>query len=260
MRAESNHTRPIHASKHSLKPTAGGVVFGIGLACFIIGLAFIATLEGTTKTSKVKGTTTQLSASQVLAYVNVIRQESGIAPLIVHPALEQAATQKAAHMIEAGYWDHTDPRSGTTPWQFIDATDYRYSKAGENLARDFDDSQQVTEAWMASPPHRANILEPAYTHTGIGIAYGMREHQPTVLVVQLLATPLLTGEAPEPAHFSSAPAVSPQSFTPILLAFSGGLMLISVGFSLVLLSRQHLKKGARNQSDTHTPPLRLWST
>lgn len=260
MRAESNHTLPPHASKSARNATAQRITFVVGLICLIIGITFILALKRASSQAKVKGTATQLSASQVLAHVNLLRQELGIAPLVVHPSLEQAAAQKAAHMIDSGYWEHTDPNTGITPWQFIDATGYRYAKAGENLARDFDDSQKVTEAWMASPPHRANLLESAYRHTGIGIAYGMRSDQPTVLVVQLLAKPLLLHETERTGEFMSTTAVAPQSTPTIMLIFAGGILFVVVGLGVLMLSRRNSAQQVSNRQSNNAPPLHLWST
>lgn len=39
---------------------------------------------------------------------------------------------------------------------------------GENIARGQTSAQQVTNAWMNSPGHRANILNEDFTHIGVG--------------------------------------------------------------------------------------------
>jgi uncharacterized protein YkwD len=260
MRAESNHKHALHASKSRLIFATKSVSFVAGIALLVLGIASLVTISISANFLRVKGATTQLSISQLLAFVNAHRQEFGIAPLIVHPALEQAAAQKAAHMVEHGYWDHADPSSGTTPWQFIDAAGYRYAKAGENLARDFDDSHKVTDAWMASPTHRANMLERDYTHTGIGIAYGMHDQKPTVLVVQLMATPLATGFEMRTSEFTSTPAVTPQSILTVFLFFSGGMVFATGGIGLLMLSKKRKRFKTPDRSDSNTPPLHLWST
>lgn len=260
MRAESNHTLPACASSRTVVATIQRVSFVMACMCIIIGIVFIVTLKQASSQTKIKGTATQLSSSQVLAYVNLLRQESGLAPLEVHPALEQAAAQKAAHMIAGDYWEHTDPHSGITPWQFIDDAGYRYVKAGENLARDFDDARYVTEAWMASPPHRANLLESAYKHTGIGIAYGVGNNQPTVLVVQLLATPLPLSETENKAEFMSTTAVAPQSKLTLILIFAGGLVFVLIGLVLFILSRRYNTNQAPDRQSNNAPPLHLWSS
>lgn len=260
MRAESNHKRSLHASKNKRVLTPTHALFVAGFASLVIGVASLALASSHTNLINVQGASTQLSISQLLAFVNAKRQELGIAPLIVHPALEQAAAQKAAHMVERGYWDHSDPSSGVTPWQFIDAAGYRYAKAGENLARDFDDSQQVTDAWMASPSHKANMLESDYTHTGIGIAYGMLDEKPTVLVVQLMAAPLEVGAPVSTSEFSATPAVTPQSLLTIFVFFFGGMLFASAGLGIIMLSKKRKKIKKIDPTGNNAPPLHLWST
>jgi hypothetical protein len=260
MRAESNHKHSIHASKSHYSLARKHALFAAGITCLIMGITSLAMFSHPTRLMNVKGVTTQLSISQLLAFVNAKRQEQGIAPLIVHPALEQAAAQKAAHMVERGYWDHSDPSSGVTPWQFIDAAGYRYAKAGENLARDFEDSQLVVDAWMASPSHKANMLEREYTHTGIGIAYGILDEKPTVLVVQLMATPLEAGARVNTSEFMATPAVTPQSLITVLLFFFGGVLTASAGLALLVISRKHKKIKTFDHPGSSGPPLHLWST
>jgi uncharacterized protein YkwD len=50
----------------------------------------------------------------------------------------------------------------------ITAAGYRWSVAGENIATGFATPASVMNAWMHSPDHRANILNPAYTDIGVG--------------------------------------------------------------------------------------------
>ena len=47
---------------------------------------------------------------------------------------------------------------------------YQYSWLGENIASFFPDAQSLVNAWMASAPHRANILNAQFTMAGIGVA------------------------------------------------------------------------------------------
>jgi uncharacterized protein YkwD len=48
---------------------------------------------------------------------------------------------------------------------------YKYSWLGENIAFNYPDDNSVMIAWMNSPEHRANILNPNFTQIGVGIAY-----------------------------------------------------------------------------------------
>jgi len=47
-----------------------------------------------------------------------------------------------------------------------------YKSAGENIAAGQSTPQQVVQAWMNSPGHRANILSRSYTRIGVGYAKG----------------------------------------------------------------------------------------
>ena len=43
-----------------------------------------------------------------------------------------------------------------------------YRAAGENIAIGYATPEAVVNAWMNSPGHRANILNPSYTQLGVG--------------------------------------------------------------------------------------------
>ena len=119
---------------------------------------------------------------------NEERQTEKLSTLIVNPLLTKAAELKAEDMATKGYFAHTSPE-GKTPWYWIDQVGYDYQYAGENLAINFTDSEDVTNAWMQSPTHRANIEKDKYTEMGTGIATGMYEGKETVFVTQIYASP-----------------------------------------------------------------------
>jgi uncharacterized protein YkwD len=123
------------------------------------------------------------------------RTDNNLQPLSVNPLLSQAAQDKANDMAAKGYFSHVSP-DGTLPWRWFTKAGYSYEFAGENLAINFDDSNNVVNAWMASPMHRANILKSQYTETGIGIATGMYEGHSTTFVVQFFAKPALAAAVP----------------------------------------------------------------
>ncbi len=122
------------------------------------------------------------------ALANQERQANNMPELAVSPILTRAAELKAQDMAEKQYFAHTSPE-GKTPWYWLNQVDYAYEYAGENLAIDFSDSRDVTNAWMNSPTHRANIVKAAYTEVGTGIAIGTFEGSRTVFVAQVYANP-----------------------------------------------------------------------
>jgi hypothetical protein len=69
------------------------------------------------------------------------------------------------------------------------AEGYRPLFGGENLAVHFDEAEDADRGWMASPGHRANIVDPRFIETGVGVAQGDFEGIPTAFVVQLFGTP-----------------------------------------------------------------------
>ena len=46
-----------------------------------------------------------------------------------------------------------------------------FSRWGENVAAGYGSASSVIDAWMGSSGHRANILNPGFTHVGVAVAY-----------------------------------------------------------------------------------------
>lgn len=110
----------------------------------------------------------ELTAENVLISVNNARIDAGMAPLVRTARLDSAAQLHLDDMLTKGYFAHTSP-SGVIFQQWIVMSGYQYLYAGENLARNYADMTETMQAWMASPEHKANILKPEYTETGIAV-------------------------------------------------------------------------------------------
>lgn len=131
----------------------------------------------------VLGYATDISVDKILTLVNQKRAEANLSPLTLSDQLSQASTQKANDMFSKNYWAHISP-TGTTPWVFINSSGYQYLYAGENLARNFNSSAEVVDAWMNSPSHRANIMKPEYKDIGLAVMNGKLDGEDTTLVVE----------------------------------------------------------------------------
>jgi len=199
----------------------------------------------TTQLGHVLGYASSITVSQVLDLINKERVTQGENTLALNDQLNQAALAKAVDMFNEQYWAHNSP-SGKTPWVFVQGTGYRYAIAGENLARDFGDTQNMVNAWMASPSHKANILQEKYRDTGIAVVDGKLNGVETTLVVQLFGNP--TTITPNILHQSekttqAAPSTSKVlsdvvSFTQPLISpvdFTRSFFLAMVGLVLVVL-------------------------
>lgn len=142
-----------------------------------------------------------LSSPQLAAVVSSIlvdltngdRAAGGLSMLTVNPVLVAAAQAKANDMATKGYFAHVSPE-GVDPWHWFKDAGYSFEYAGENLAIDFVDSADVERAWMNSPTHRKNILDPHYTEIGIATARGMYQGRLTTFVVQEFGTPASSRE------------------------------------------------------------------
>jgi uncharacterized protein YkwD len=111
-----------------------------------------------------------------LCLVNRERSTHGVGPLATNSDLQRAAQGHSESMASGSYFEHTGP--GGTLLERITASGYLpgpnalYS-VGENIAYgSLQDSTPVAivAAWMASPGHRANILNPSFREVGIGVS------------------------------------------------------------------------------------------
>lgn len=132
----------------------------------------------------VLGYATDIHVEQLLSDTNNRRTAQGLSSLRLNSLLSQAAAAKAQDMFTNNYWAHNGPE-GKTPWNFIVNAGYRYTIAGENLAKNFSTSSGVVEAWMESATHRDNIVKPGYTDIGFAVVNGVLNGEETTLVVQM---------------------------------------------------------------------------
>jgi uncharacterized protein YkwD len=158
------------------------------LGIYLLNQAFIKYLSLTKP--GVLGYSSEITAQKVFDQTNQQRTALGLTPLKYNSLLSQSATKKAEDMFANNYWAHNSPK-GTTPWDFFKAVGYQYSVAGENLARDFYDTDSLMKAWMNSPTHKANIINQKYQEIGIGVVNGTLGGIKTTLVVQHFGTPIV---------------------------------------------------------------------
>ncbi|MFB7617257.1 CAP domain-containing protein [Kitasatospora sp. NPDC056181] len=110
-------------------------------------------------------------AQQVVDLVNAQRAQNGCGPLTAEPRLATAAQGHSEDMAARNYFDHASPE-GYHADHRIEATGYRWSAWGENIARGQKDPAAVMDAWMNSPGHRANILNCSFKQIGVGVKTG----------------------------------------------------------------------------------------
>jgi uncharacterized protein YkwD len=109
----------------------------------------------------------------VLCLINEQRAEAGVAPVRLNPKLGQAAARHSNDMVDQGFFSHTSS-DGSTFIDRIAATGYtrgaRSWLVGENLvwgSGGLSTPASMVEAWVESPPHRANLLRGRFREVGL---------------------------------------------------------------------------------------------
>jgi hypothetical protein len=176
-RSNNHRARVLHPEALFILMLLVGGIFG--------GFRLLSTLPHST--AGILGFASNINPGQVVEATNAERSAQGLSALTYNDQLSRAAVAKAQDMFADQYWAHTAP-DGTQPWAFIRGAGYNYRVAGENLARDFSDTPGMMAAWMASPTHRANIVNTKYEEIGVGVVDGVLEGYETTLVVQMFGS------------------------------------------------------------------------
>jgi hypothetical protein len=140
--------------------------------------------------------------ARFVALVNDARARAGIAPLTVDPELTALARDWSAQMAAAGGISHAPRISAgiTQDWQ----------KVGENVGRG-PAVDPIMDAFIASPKHYENLMDPAFTKIGVGVVWSGNTLYTTHRFMQLrsdAAPPPPATEPPPPAPTASSPSPS----------------------------------------------------
>jgi uncharacterized protein YkwD len=106
----------------------------------------------------------------VVERTNDVRAQHGLAPLAIHPQLMQAAQAHSADQAAQQRMSHTGS-NGSTVADRVEAIGYVWSGIAENVAAGQPAATSVTDAWLGSPGHRANMLNASLVHVGVAVAY-----------------------------------------------------------------------------------------
>lgn len=121
---------------------------------------------------------TSAMRTATLCLLNEERADAGLRPLSEHRKLEKAAFRFSKEMVNKRFFDHVSP-SGSTLSTRVKKVKYtkgaRSWALGENIAWGTGTRAtpaSIVDAWMHSPGHKRNILDPTFREIGIGIAAG----------------------------------------------------------------------------------------
>lgn len=107
--------------------------------------------------------------NEVIRLVNIERSKNGLSGLTSDWQLSRVARYKSTDMRDKNYFSHYSPTYGD-PFKMMHDFGINFYAAGENIAMGQQTPAAVMTAWMNSPGHRANILNPQYNEIGVGIA------------------------------------------------------------------------------------------
>ena len=111
-------------------------------------------------------------ATQVVTLINQHRASLGLRQLAVSSTLTASSQWKSLHMAGYGYFSHDDPAPPVARTAYQRAKDCGYAGSwwGENIAYGYTSAQSVVNGWLGSSGHRANIENPNFSSTGVGVA------------------------------------------------------------------------------------------
>ncbi len=141
---------------------------------------------------------------EIWRLTNLEREKYHLPLLSYENGLADLARLHSRNMLSFGFFNHEDHKG-----DMVSDRHTKYypelilSSIGENLAR-FTNSEKVfspkeiVDGWMNSPEHRENILDPGYTHLGVGVV--IQENK--LLATQNFATAIAILDKPLPPKLS----------------------------------------------------------
>jgi len=114
----------------------------------------------------------------VFEMTNQARRAKGLAPLSQDDELTNVARAYSDDMLVRRFFDHTTPDGVSFDERISDHYRHRVKIMGENiwyasgynLGKIHQVAKEIVDDWMSSPGHRDNILDPDFTHLGVGVS------------------------------------------------------------------------------------------
>ncbi len=96
--------------------------------------------------------------------INDLRRSKNLPELEVHPDLIQPCREWASHLADIGELQHaSDLAAGVSVY---------WTKLGENVGvAPIDRAEAMFDAFVASPTHYQNLVDPAFSFVGVGVVY-----------------------------------------------------------------------------------------
>ena len=132
------------------------------LALLLLGLLFVPVASTPVDAAAQTWTVSPQDERAYIANINTIREDNGLRPLTVDKNMRNAARDWTAWMADNATLQHAEDIVTGAPADWL--------KVGENVGRG-GSVDSVWDAFLASPSHRANLLDPAYDLVGVGVLW-----------------------------------------------------------------------------------------
>ena len=146
------------------------------VACSLVPAATASACAGSR--SRPAPASLERAVRATVCLINEARNDHGLGDLRATGALEKAAVGHSRDMVRNDFFSHDSP-TGSTPKQRIDRAGYFDGASswslGETIAWGSGGRatpSAIVRSWLASPPHRAILLDGRYKDLGVGIALG----------------------------------------------------------------------------------------
>src|SRR6187200_1220116 len=138
--------------------------------------ALVAALAVAAPVSTAAGNAVQRESSlerSIVDRINEVRNENGLRPLTLSTSLQAAAVVHTRTLAQRGIFQHESPDG--SPFhkrvgRYYGPDGFRTWAVGENLVFNSAplNAERAVKAWLDSPPHRKNLLNPTWREIGVG--------------------------------------------------------------------------------------------
>jgi len=172
-------------------------LFFYGMSAIIIKIIVAITLVSVPLSAFFSPDYVSQEAKKIIALTNQIREDLNLLELNEDSKLDQAALWKAQDMAIKQYFSHTNSEGRKLSYWLSQAA-YSYRFGGENLAMGFSNAQDAINAWVKSPTHYKNIIDPDFKDIGVGMSNGLYNGVETTFIAQYFGTKPIVQEKVEP--------------------------------------------------------------
>ena len=137
-----------------------------------------------------------ISTAAIYNDVNNARISASVPALSLNPLAIQGAEQKCQDMVTNDYYDHINPKTGVNGAVYSQKLIPSGSWFNENLNEGNGPTNQGwVDSWLNSPNHKATMLDPKYTDTGLAICHRPSSPAGVITIVQdFVAIPVVQSQ------------------------------------------------------------------